>query len=255
MFKSKIRILAATLVSIMLFSACATPTSVQAQADEVPTIRVQGNATITVAPDIAKFNLGVSTTGASADRALMENTALMNHVIAAVQGFGIDESDISTNQFTIQQMFHPVFDRFHMMEMGGENQYTVTNSITVTVRDLDTIGSIIAAGVGAGANMSGNVWFNAENAGELYYEALALAVEDAARKSQVLSTALNTSITGLVSLSETSGWGSPALTRGQGFALDSALWMMRQANEWSPPVHGRYVEVTARVEVVYSVAR
>jgi len=254
MVKTKLKMVIFTLVSVMVLTL-AFPAAVFAQTEEAPTIRVSGNGTVTVAPDIAMFNLGVSTSSSSAQAGLRENTALMDRVIAAVQEFGIAEADITTNQFSIQQMFHPVFDRFHMDMTGGENQYTVTNSITITVRDLDTISDIIAAGVGAGANMSGNVWFNVENSTELYYEALGLAIEDAARKSRVIAAALDTSITGVVSATETSGWGSPALTRGYGFALDASLWMMRQASDWSPPIHGRYVEITARVEVVYSIAR
>jgi len=254
MVKTKLKMVIFTLVSVMVLTL-ALPATTFAQAEEVPTIRVSGSGTITVAPDIAMFNLGVSTNSSSAEAGLRENTVLMNRVIAAITESGVAEGDITTNQFSIQQMWHPVFDRFHMDMVGGENQYVVTNSITVTVRDIDSIGEVIAAGVSAGANMSGNVWFNLENSGELYYEALTLAIEDAARKSRTMATALDTSITGIVTVMETSGWASPGLSRGYGFALDSSLWMMRQAAEWGPPVHGRYVEVVARVEVVYSIAR
>jgi len=254
MVKAKLKMVIFTLVSVMVLTL-ALPATAFAQTEEVPTIRVSGSGTITVAPDIAMFNLGVSSTSDNAQAGLRENTALMDRVIAAIQEFGVAEDDITTNQFSIQQMWHPVFDRFHMDMMGGENQYTVTNSITITVRDLDAIGDIIAAGVGAGANMSGNIWFNLENSGELYYEALTLAIEDAARKSRTMAAALDTSITGIVTVMETSGWASPGLSRGHGFALDSSLWMMRHASEWGPPIHGRYVEVVARVDVVYSIAR
>ena len=255
MAKTKLKMVVFTLVSVMVLTL-ALPATAFAQVDEVPTIRVSGSGTITVAPDIAMFTLGVSSTSDSAQDGLRQNTVLMDRVIAAVKELGVEESDIATNQFSIQQMWHPVFDRFHMDMVGGENQYAVTNSITITVRDLDAVGDIVAAGVGAGANMSGNIWFNLEDSGELYYEALALAIEDAARKSRIMATALNTSITGVVTVMETSGWSSPGLSRGtHGFALDSSLWMTRQASEWGPPIHGRYVEVTARVEVVYSIAR
>jgi len=251
MFTGKIKILMFTMVSVMVLTL-ALPGTVFAQADDTPRVTVSGAGSVMAEPDIAMFSLGVSTSNSSAQEAIKENNGLMNQVIAAIKAFGIDEGDISTSQFSMHQMFHPTWDRFHIMEMGAENAYTVTNNITITARDLDTVGDVIGVGVAAGANMTGSVWFSVEDSSALYYEALALAIEDAAAKAQLMSRALNTSVTGIISVSEISGWSSPALTRG--VALDSAAWRMHQS-DWGVPIHSRYVEITARVEVVYSLAQ
>jgi len=254
MFTKKLR---KSLLAFILIMAFALPNTVMAQplptTDGPPTIRVSGAGTIVTTPDIAMIPLGVSTSSPSPQEAIRANNARMNEVLNALRALGIEDDDINTSQFSLHPSFGH-FDRFHMMEMGIENTYTAHNTVNVTIRDLDIVGEAIGAAVGAGANMSGNVWFSLSDPSPLYYEAMALAIQDAAAKARIMAQALGTSISGLINVTETGTWAAPALRSaapGATAVADSLAFHQM----WDIPIQSGNFEITARVEVVYSLAQ
>ena len=256
MFSRKNKMLLFTIIAVMIFTL-ALPSTVFAQPfatfpEGPPTVRVTGGGSIVVEPDIAMITLGVSTNNSNPRTAIRENSARMNEVLAALRALDIDDDDIVTNQFSLHQTFNPAWDSWRIVENDGENIYTAHNTVNVSIRDLSLIGDVIGVSVDAGANMSGNVWFSVEDTGALYYEALALAIQDANAKAQTIARALGSSITGIVSVSEAS-WSAP-ISRGTGLSMEASAMMFR-ASDWGAPIQSGMVEVTARVEIVYTLAQ
>ena len=216
-----------------------------------PTVTVSGAGSVTAEPDFASVVLGVETTADTPQAAISQNNALIAATLAAVRGLGIDDDDIVTQQFSLRQEFD-----FGVAWTGRPTPvgYTVFNTVTVTIHDLDAIGDVIAAAVDAGANISGGIQFGLLDPSPLYYEALAIAVQDARNKANAIASALGTSVTGVVSASETSAWGAPVFMAGYAAMPPAAMMMDMAMGAGAVPIQAGEITVTARVEIVYSLA-
>jgi hypothetical protein len=230
--------IAALLAAILLVAILPIGVS----ASDAPTISVSGAGAISVAPDMATVNLGVTTDANTAAQALNRNNADVEAVIRAVRALGVAEEDIRMQWFSIHQRWS---------WRDGDSRpdgYTVNHTVVVTVRNLDIVGEVLGAGVTAGANASGGVQFSISNASELYLEALALAAQDAQRKANALARALGRTVSGIVSVNETGGFSAP-IARGGEMANDMAL---SAPAAMEVPVQAGEMMVTARVQVVFS---
>jgi uncharacterized protein YggE len=215
----------------------------QATATEPSTIAVSGTGAVSLPPDIATVNLGVSTQDANPQRALVENNRLTEIVIATLLGLDIDEDDIRTAHFFIDPVFGPDW-----IAITG---YRVTNSISVTIRDIDQVGEILGAAVAAGANVSHGVNFGISDSSEAYEQALALAIQDAQRRARAIAAALDAQIIARVSVVEMGGMHTPVARQ-----LAGAVVAEAQAMDWGAvPIEAGELTVTANVQIVFSVTQ
>ena len=213
----------------------------------MPRVQVSGAGSISVAPDIATISLGVTTQAENPMDAIVRNNAIIADVLAAVRALGIDDNDISTQRFSLSQAWD--HSRHWQYRLIG---YDISNSVNVIIRDMDMIGEVIGAGVAAGANISRGVQFSLEDTSLVYYEALELAVADAANKAEAIAEAMGTSVIGLQSVVETNTFAAPVLW-GAGTHFRAAAMEM-SFDQFGVPIQPGDVTVTARVEVIYSLA-
>lgn len=118
---------------------------------------VSGEGKVVGVPDIARLTMGVITEGGNdAAKLQRENTDKTNKIIAFVNSKGVDEKDIKTEQYSVQP-------RFEYANCGFERVgatcpppkivgYTITQSISVKVRNFGVVGDILSGAVTAGAN-------------------------------------------------------------------------------------------------------
>jgi uncharacterized protein len=169
-------ILAAALVSPAL-----------AQAELPPAISVSGEGTVSVPPDLAQIDAGVASDAKTAKEAAEANNAAMGKVLAALKGAGIDEKDYQTSRLSLlPQTAPPTPGRQAPPAIIG---YRATNHVTIKVRDLTKVASVIDTLVAAGANDIGNVGFTVREPSKLLDEARENAVADARRKAEIYAKA------------------------------------------------------------------
>ena len=164
-------------------------------------IRVSGNATVALAADTATLQIGVNTKKLTVQEAQKENAALMNAVLDALHGLGIEDQDIMTSQFNVNSMYD-----FSVSSIGQEIRtpyYEVQNNVSITVHDLTLIGKVLDAAMEAGANTSYGIAFSSTQQNEAYQKALTRAVEDAMQKANVLAAAAKVQLGSLVSINAT----------------------------------------------------
>ena len=149
------------------------------------TISVTGEGKASVSPDLARLSLGVQTgrqpTSAQAMSVLKKN---MDAVIAAVKKLGIEDKDISTENFYLS----PAYD----YTAGGQvpKGFEATESVNVKVRDLDKAGDVLGAATAAGANQAGGIQFTIDNPEIVRADARQKAVTQAQEKAQLLAKSL-----------------------------------------------------------------
>src|SRR5256714_162456 len=117
-------------------------------------ISVSGTGRVLAAPDIADLRLGVTVTRTTVKDARNVAAGQMNRVIAALKKLGIADKDLQTSGLSLQPNY--------AYSNGGNPRltgYTLTNGVSVTVRDLDKLGDAIHDGLAAGATTLDGVSF------------------------------------------------------------------------------------------------
>ena len=146
------------------------------------TITVQGIGSVRVDSDRAGISLGVR----EASEEVMTAQSMVNERISAIvevlKGMGLTEDAISTNGIGI----YPNYNYEDGETIIG---YTAYNTIYLTVTDVNNTGAYIDAAFAAGANSLDYVEFSATQTEEADAKALALAVESAREKAQIIADA------------------------------------------------------------------
>ena len=206
-------------------------------------ISVSGAGSINVNPDVAYISLGVSTQGTDPKAVLDENNRSIATVISAVREKGVADKDIRTTDFNMRP------DYGYGFEKDGEKifGYTVTNNVSIVVRDIAAVGDIIGAAADAGANVSGGVQFGLLDNSAAYNDALALAIENAAGKAYAIAGALNKTLGNPSSVTETVNYYSPYYAAAANFTVDAAVG--------SVPVQTGKLTITANVQMVYDISK
>lgn len=212
-----------------------------ASAEELKTVRtitVTGKGKVKVKPNIAIASLGVQTENADAKLAQAESNNRIKAIIDKVKELGIAEADIQTSNYYM----YPQYDYSKGNNITG---YTVTNSITVTVRNIDKVGEIVDAGVAAGANISGNVQFSISDSTAYYEQALSAAIQNAKSKGGAVAKSIGVTIGNPTSIIEMDTYGASVFQGAmaeKGVAGDVVSSMPVQIGE---------LEVTATVQATF----
>jgi len=169
-----------------------------------PTVTVVGEGAAPVTPNVAWLNLGVETSGPTASEATQENQGKMDQVMASLQDLGIADQDIQTAAYNINPDYSS--------EQGQPDQvtgYRVTNTVCVTVHNLDQVGQILDAVTRSSANNIYGITFGIQDQATPQAEARAKAVADAQSRAEDLAKLTGYQLGGLLSISEDTG-GGPA---------------------------------------------
>jgi uncharacterized protein YggE len=124
----------------------------------------------------------------------------------------------------------------------GEVVYHLSHSIQVTLRDLERVGKLLAAVIGAGANTISGVNFTVEDPGALVEEARQEALQDARSKADRMAETLGAVLGQPVLVEEIgSGYATP-VERASGVAAPDVA---------APPISPGSFSVSVSVQVVY----
>jgi uncharacterized protein len=179
-------------------------------------ITVSGQGEATGVPDLATVNLGVEAFRDTVQAAREDAAAAMNQVIAVLRDRGIEERDIQTSSFNI----YPRYDQ------NGQNitGFQISNQITVKVRDLNALGSVIDEVVAAGGDLTrfDGVSFSIENPKPLEEQVRAAAVADLTTKANQLASLTGVQLGQLVSISESVSFPYPVPFADKAFAGQDA---------------------------------
>lgn len=166
------------------------------KAPERPSISISSQGSTRITPDRATIQTGVQTRGATAAAASAENARVAQRVINAIKGLGIGAEQISTVNYSVNPEYRHVENR--SPEITG---YTVHNTVVVDVRQIEQVGRVIDASLGAGANVINSLDFYASNTEEARRTALAAAIAKARLDAEVIARAAGGTLGGLAQAS------------------------------------------------------
>jgi hypothetical protein len=167
-------------------------------------MQITGHGEVTAAPDTAYVTSGVTSQGTTAKDALDANTKDMTALIATLKAAGIDSPDIQTSGFAV----NPNYVYSDQKDANGYQLppkitgYTVTNGVTVHVRDLTKLGGVLDQAVTVGANTISGINFTVEDPSSLYTKARKAAFADAKGKADLYAAAAGTTLGAIALISE-----------------------------------------------------
>jgi uncharacterized protein len=166
-------------------------------------VEVSGEGSVNAAPDFARVTLGVTTTAKDAREAMAANAKSANALVALIKAQGVSPADIQTSELSIS----PMFSNQPPGQTGTPTitGYSVSNSVTVTVRDISSLGALLDKAVAAGANAIYGIGYGENDPGTLLDKARPLAVADARRKAEIYAAAGGAKIGRLMELTEEAG--------------------------------------------------
>jgi uncharacterized protein len=159
-------------------------------------ITVTGHGMVAVAPDTALIRIGVTTQGKTAHDASAANAKQMTKVINTIEQSGIAKKDIQTSQLSLQ----PQYD-----SKGGTNRllgFQVTNRVTVRIRKIADLPTVLDKAIAAGANEMSGIEFQVSEENKLLDQARADAIADAHRKAELYAKAADAKVGKVAAITE-----------------------------------------------------
>jgi uncharacterized protein YggE len=191
-------------------------------------IQSTGVGVVRAEPDIATMTLGVETIGATVTEARNEAAIAMDDMLTALRDLNVEDDDLATTLFNIEPQY--TFEQITETLANGERisrserrlvGYRVTNTLSVTIRDLDNLGTVIDTTVDAGddATRLTGISFTVDDGLVLEVQARTLALQDAVTKADLYASETGVSRGTLVSIVETSGNQFANVARAESVAL------------------------------------
>ena len=214
---------------------------------ETPTLTVSETGTVTHAPDTAFVTFGLDSPGKALAEAQRRNSAAMSNVMDRLRDLQIDKDRIQTSSFTVSPQYRPPPKRSAdapptSPEIVG---YVVSNMVTVEIRPIDKVGTVIEEVLKAGANSFHGLHWGLRDEQQIRLSALKQAAAKAREKAAVLSETLQVKLVRVLSVSEGGHMVRPAAPMAR---------MATEAYAGDVPISPGELKVEATVTLVYEIA-
>lgn len=210
-----------------------------AYAEETGQITVTGEGTAYAVPDMAIITMGAAAEAETAKAAMDQTSQITASILARLDAFQIAPRDVQTSDLSL----FPVWS--NRTESGGRPRiegYQASNRVTVRIRDLSQLGTVLDAVLTDGANQLNGLQFGLSDPKPMMDEARRNAVADARAKAELLADAAGVRLGPLLSLTEIGSHAPRPELMGMARAADAAV-----------PVAQGEAEIQATVSLVYAI--
>src|SRR5215216_3850453 len=163
----------------------------------VTRVMVSGDSIVQAQPDTAILTVSVVTQNWSAISAQQENAAKTDAVVRALKAAAGTGAEVKTSGYSLQPQ--RVYKEGQPPTITG---YEARNSVTVTMSDLNKIGSVIDAAAQAGSNDIAGIAFTLRQDRQARDQALSEATREAMNKARVIATALGGRVVRVIEVQE-----------------------------------------------------
>jgi uncharacterized protein len=185
-------------ILLALFAGAPVAASAQTPAEPPAVISVTGEARISVPPDLAQIDAGVTSEAKTAREASDANNAAMGKVLLALKDAGMEAKDYQTSRLSLQPQYSSGKTSGPTSIVG----YRASNRVTIRLHDVSKIAGVIDTVVAAGANDIGGISFMVSQASKLLDDARQRAIADARRKAEIYAKAAGVTLGSALSISE-----------------------------------------------------
>ena len=203
------------------------------------TFNVTGEGKVNITPDIAVVSAGIIADGATVKAAQDQINNVVKKVSDTVKALGVNSEDIQTTNYNI----NPKYD--YTSGSQRVTGYTANTTLTIKVKDLDKINSVINAATANGANQINGLSFDVEDKQKAENEAREKAVADAKKKAESAAKVAGFTLGSLINYHESFDEPTIFLQRGGSLSKDVSVSETR--------VEPGSTEITVSVTLSYEV--
>jgi len=224
------------------------------QQGPIPTlsqITVDGQGKVTAIPNIAETSFTVISEGLTPSQVQDDNNKKMQAVIDYLKSKGVEAKDITTTGYYLNPKYY--YPRSTVYPYPQTNSptivgYTLTQTITVKIRDLGKAGELVAGVVEQGINQTSGISFTVDDdkLKEYQNEARLKAFAEAKQKAQAMSNAVGVKLGKVISFSENFGGYAPYYNRTEELGLGGGGAVSTPA-----PIQPGSQEISASVNITY----
>lgn len=209
--------------------------------DATRIITTTGVGIVEAVPDMATISLGVTHEAKEAGTAIQATSDAVRSILERLETAGVAPRDVQTNNLSLQPLWvRPNNNSNTPPRITG---FVARNSLSIRVRDLDSLGGVLDQVVQDGANTFNGLQFSMANPDPLMAGARTMAVQDAIARATQLADAAGISLGPIQSISEAGSQPQPMMME-----MASA----RMASD--VPVSAGEVSLSAQVTVVFAIA-
>ncbi|HEY7242952.1 MAG TPA: SIMPL domain-containing protein [Xanthobacteraceae bacterium] len=181
------------------------------QQQQTPEARlvVIGEGTVSVTPDYARIIAGATTRAKTVKEASDTNARIMAAAGAALLQSGIAQRDIQTSRFSVQPVYAPQEPPAEPKLTG----YSVSNQVTIHLRDLTKVGDVLDRLITAGVTSVGSISFLVSDQSKALDQGRAAAIADARRKAEIYAHASQLRLGDVAWVTEDTGFAPPIAMR------------------------------------------
>jgi uncharacterized protein YggE len=172
------------LFLLLLAPALVAQTNTPRESALLDTVSVTGTGRVRTQPDRFSFTVGVQTQAPTVEEAVNENNTRVAAVTAALKKAGATPEEIQTSGFSIYPQQD--YSQGHLPRLLG---YQISNSLTVTKKQIGDAGKLLQAAIAAGVNTSSGLNFSVADPTRGRDQGLRAAFEDARAKASLLAAA------------------------------------------------------------------
>ena len=190
----------------MLYAAAAiaaiAPTALSAAEIHIeaknPVVELSVTELVESAPDTVTFSTGVENSAPTASAALRANSAQVAKVINQLKSLGIAEKDIQTSGINLS----PEYEYVQATQRNRFKGYRVSNQVSVKMRDIEKLGTILDQVVASGATNINGPYFSIDDDSDVKKAARAAALANGKAQAESYARAVGYSSVRLLSVSE-----------------------------------------------------
>ncbi len=214
-----------SLIIVLALAACtAAPAATDNNKPALRQMNAVGQGKVYLVPDVAYVSIGVRSEADTVAEALKDNNIQAQAIQKALTDLGVDLKDIQTSAFNVypQQQQNPKLPTDGTLK----TIYVVENTVSVTVRDLSKVGSLLDKVTSSGANSINGIQFDVKDKAKAIAEARKQAIADARQQATELAQAAGVQLGAIQTLNVyTGGQPSPVYQGKGGFsaAADSQV--------------------------------
>ena len=228
-------------LSIALPVAAQAPVKPPMVSADPDTISVTGMGRVSLVPDRFSFNVGVQTMAPTVEEAVNQNNSRVAAVIAALKKAGAAGEEIQTANFNIYPQ-----QEYEQGKTPRVTGYQVSNSVTVTKKQIADAGRLLQVAIAAGVNQTSGLTFSVSDPARGRDQGLRNAFEDARAKAALLAQSAGRTLGPALSIAEGSSPSMPPRP------MSMVRSMMAKAEVSEVPVESGSDERSFTVSVVFA---
>ncbi len=225
--------------------------------NEYNTITVEGDHEVFAAPDIATISFGARAEEKELTDAQANVDKTISAAITAIKNLGVEDKDIKTTYYNSFPVYKYNDKCTAYGCQSGEKEltgYEVSQTVSVTIRDLDKVSGVLAAAGTAGASDMNGPSFDIENRDELMQEARKEAIKEAKAKAKVLADELGVNLGKIVSYYDGgNGYPMPMMAKGGDMDASYAREEAQSAPAFDPTIPEGQNRIYSSVSIVYKI--